>query len=172
LALPHLRAPRAVLEVAMTAAAKPFETRIADLVRRFGTEHEGEAIATWRALGRLLASRDISFTDLGDGIEKLVTGGLAKAQMEQLFDAGYQKGAEDEARKHLVEETVFGRRPDGTQDWEAIALFCQRAKARLETKHHQFIDDMASRMTWGREPSDRQGIYLLSLFRQLGGRVT
>ena len=31
---------------------------------------------------------------------------------------------------------------------------------------------MASRMTWGREPTERQGKYLISLFRQLGGRMT
>jgi hypothetical protein len=151
---------------------KPFETRVADLVRRFGTDFEGEATATWRALNRLLAAHDVTFTDLGNGIEKLATGGLAEAAMKQLFDAGYAKGVEDTERKRLREEAVHGLKPDGSTDWEAVALYCQREKSRLEAKHHQFVDDMASRMTWGREPTDRQGTYLISLFRKLGGRMT
>ena len=69
-------------------------------------------------------------------------------------------------------EAVFGRRFDGSTDWEAIALHVQREKQRLEPKHHQFVDDMASRMTGGgREPTERQGTYLLSLFRKIGGRI-
>ena len=165
-----VRAHGTMLEVSVSA--KTFEQRIADLVRRLGTDHEGEMVATVRALQRSLASQNISCTDLGDGIEKLATGGLAEAEMKRLFDAGYAKGVEDTERKRLAEEAVHGLKPDGSTDWEAIALYCQREKARLEAKHHQFVDDMASRMTWGREPTDRQGTYLISLFRKLGGRMT
>jgi hypothetical protein len=150
------------------ASEKSFEARIADLVRRLGTDFEGEAVATWSALKRLLASCDATYTDLGNAIE---TGGLAEAEMKRLFNAGYQKGVEDTERKRIAQETALGFKPDGSPDWEAIALYCQRQKARLEAKHRQFVDDMASRMTWGREPTERQGIYLLSLFRQLGGRM-
>ena len=153
-------------------SAKTFEQRIADLVRRLGTDQEGEMVATVRALQRSLASQNISCTDLGDGIEKLATGGLAEAEMKRLFDAGYAKGVEDTERKRIAQETVRGLKPDASADWEAIALYCQREKARLETKHHQFVDDMASRMAPGREPTDRQGTYLISLFRKLGGRMT
>jgi hypothetical protein len=167
-----VRAHGAMLEVAVTSSTKPFETRIADLVRRLGTDHEGEAVATWRALKRLLATRDVSFTDLGDGLEKLATGGLEEAEMKRVFDAGYQKGVEDTERKRMTEEAVLGRRFDGSTDWEAIALYCQREKGRVEAKSREFVDDMASRMTWGREPSEKQGKYLLSIFRQLGGRMT
>ena len=127
---------------------KSFETRLADLIRKFGTEFEGEAIATWRALGRLLAARDVSFTDLGDAMEKLATGGLEEAEMQRVFDAGFAKGRLETERKQMEEQAVYGQRPDGSTDWEAIALHCQREKSRLESKHHQFVDDMASRMTW------------------------
>ena len=151
---------------------KPFETRLADLIRKFGTEFEGEAIATWRALGRLLAARDVSFTDLGDAVEKLATGGLEEAEMQRVFDAGFAKGRLETERKQMEGQAVYGQRPNGGVDWEAIALHCQREKSRLESKHHQFVDDMASRMTWGREPTERQGKYLISVFRQLGGRMT
>jgi hypothetical protein len=150
---------------------KPFEARLANLIRMLGSEHEGEVIAAHGALKRLLASRGIGFTDLGDGIEKLATGGLEESEMKRLFKAGYEKGLTDSTRKQAEEQIVYGQRLDGSHDWEAIALYCQHEKARLDAKHHQFIDDMAGRAAWGREPSPRQGAYLISLFRQLGGRV-
>ena len=153
----------------MNAQVKTYEQRIADLIRRLGSDHDGEVTATVHVLKRLLASQSVSFTDLGNAIEKLATGGLAEAQMKQLFDAGYAKGAADAERKRIAQQAAHGLKPDGSTDWEAVALYCQREKSRLEANHHQFIDDMASRMTWGREPTDRQGTYLISLFRKLGG---
>ena len=79
----------------MAAAGKSFEVRIADLVRLLGTESEGEVLNVHGALKRLLASRSVSFTDLGNAIEKLATGGFEAAEMQRLFDAGYQKGLEE-----------------------------------------------------------------------------
>jgi hypothetical protein len=150
---------------------KTFENRIADLVRKFGTEFEAEAIQVWRALKRLLASRNVSFTDLGTAVESLATGGLEEAELKRVFDAGYAKGVADTKRELAQAQAVFGLRSDGSTDWEAIARYCQREKARIDDKHHQFIDDMAGRMAWGREPTDKQGKYLLSLFRGIGGRL-
>jgi hypothetical protein len=168
-----MRPSGTLLEAAIVTAPgeKSFESRIADLVRRFGTDFEGEAVATWRILKRLLASRSVSFTDLGDAIEKLASGGLEEEAMKRIFDAGHAQGVEEAERKHAETQTVFGLNPDGSTDREAIALHCQRERARIEAKHHQFVDDMCSRLTWGREPSDKQGKYLLSLFRQIGGRI-
>jgi hypothetical protein len=150
---------------------KSFETRIADLIRKFGTDFEAEAIATWRALKRLLGANDVTFTDLGNGIEKLATGGLEEAEMKRLFDAGYQKGVADTKREQAEAQAVFGLRPDGSPDWEAMALHCQREKSRIDAKHHQFLDDMAGRLVWRSEPTEKQGKYLLSLFRGIGGRL-
>jgi hypothetical protein len=119
----------------------------------------------------MLASREVTFTDLGDGVEKLATGGLTEEAMKRVFDAGRAQGVEDEAHKQAEAQAVYGLCSDGSTDWEAIALHCQRQRHLIETKHHEFIDDMASRSTWGREPSERQGKYLLSLFRRIGGRI-
>jgi hypothetical protein len=156
----------------MTVAGKSFEVRIADLVRLLGSGSEGEVLNAQGALKRLLASRSVGFTDLGNAIEKLPTGGLADDQMRRVFDAGYQKGLEEAVRKQVEAEGAFGLHPDGSPDWEGIALYCQREKDRLkDDRHRQFVDDMASRMTWSREPTPKQATYLLSLFRQLGGMV-
>jgi hypothetical protein len=153
-------------------SAKSFEARIADLVRLLGSDSEGEVLAAHGALKRHLASHGVTFTDLGNGIERLANGGLADDEMQRLFSAGYQKGLTDATRKQAEELAVYGQRLDGSTDWEAIALFCQREKDRLgKDQQRQFVDDMASRVTWGREPTPKQAQYLLSRFRQLGGRM-
>jgi hypothetical protein len=156
----------------MAAARKSFEVRIADLVRKLGTDFEQEALVAWGALKRLLASQSASFTDLGDAIEKLATGGLADDQMQRVYDAGRAQGHAGAERKHAEAQAAYGLRPDGSPYWERIALCCQREKGRLkEDRHRQFVDDMAARMVWGHQPTEKQGKYLLSLFRQLGGRI-
>jgi hypothetical protein len=165
-----MRASRALLEAA-AMMEKPFESRLADLVRRLGTEFDGEIVATVSALGRLLAAQNITFTDFGDAVEKLATGGLEEEAMRRVFEAGRAKGVEEARREHAVEQAVFGLRSDGSEDWLAIALHLHRQKHRLESKHHQFVDDIASRLSWDREPSDKQGKYLISLFRGIGGRM-
>jgi len=48
----------------------------------------------------------------------------------------------------------------------------QREKHRLDNKHHEFIDDMASRTGYLREPTLKQHKYLHSLFYKLGGKIT
>jgi len=52
-----------------------------------------------------------------------------------------------------------------------VALFVQREKHRLPAQHHEFIDDMASRTVYGREPTPKQHQYLHSLFYKLGGTI-
>ncbi len=148
--------------------SKTFEQRIADLIRRLGTNFDGEKIATVNALERLLASHSVTFNDLGDGIEKLATGGLEEAAMERIYAAARAEGLEEGKRQERA-KSGFGS--EETPEWERIALYCQREKARIEARHHQFIDDMASRFVWGLEPSEKQGKYLLSLFRRIGGRL-
>jgi hypothetical protein len=154
-------------------AEKPLEAKLANLIRRLGTEYDGEALATWRALKRLLASHEASFTDLGDAVEKLASGGLAEAEMKRLFESGRAQGLKEAGREHQEAESALGKRPDGSTDWEALALYCQREIARLrDAKEREFVNDMAARLTFpGREPTEKQAQWLLAIFRRLGGRI-
>ena len=154
-------------------SAKSFETRIADLVRLLGSDSEGEVLAAHAALKRLLASHDVSFTDLGNGIEKLATGGLEQAELERVFEAGRAKGLFEAGRQQAEELAVYGQRLDGSYDWLAIALFCQRENTRLRGDvERKFVNDMAACMSFlGREPREKQAVWLLAIFRRLGGRM-
>ena len=74
-----------------------------------------------------------------------------------------------EAKQH---GTGAFRNTDGALEWTEVALYCQREKQRLPSKHHEFIDDMASRTVYGREPTPKQHQYLRGLFFKLGGKIT
>jgi hypothetical protein len=157
----------------MTAESKTYEQRLAGLVRMLGSDSEGEVLATHCALNRHLASRGVSFTDLGNAIEKLATGGLEQAELERVFEAGRAKGLFEAGRQQAEELAVYGQRLDGSYDWLAIALFCQRENTRLRGDvERAFVNDMAARMSFPeREPTEKQAVWLLAIFRRLGGRM-
>jgi hypothetical protein len=154
---------------------KPLETKIADLVRRLGTDFDNEALAAARALKRLLADNGANFNDLGAAIEKFASGGLEETAMKRILEEGRTQGRAEAQRKHAEAEETFGKFPDGSWNWEGIALFCQRdASGRVRPgAEREFVNDMASRLSFsGREPTEKQAAWLLAIFRRLGGRLT
>jgi hypothetical protein len=148
---------------------------LGDVIRMLMSNKEGEAFAALCAMARKLESYGCSFLDLADHIEN--GGGLSDADKQKINAAieseharGYAEGvAAAESRQH---GTGAFRNTDGTLEWKEVALYVQRQKHRLPDKHHEFIDDMASRTVWDREPTPKQHQYLHSLFFKLGGKIT
>jgi len=93
-----------------------------------------------------------------------------KSEIENARAIGYAEGVKAaEAKQH---GTGAFRNTDGKLERAEVALYCQREKHRLPDKHHEFIDDMASRTVYGREPTPKQYQYLHSLFFKLRGKIT
>ena len=148
----------------MAAAGKSFEVRIADLVRLFGSESEGEVLSVHGALKRLLASRSVGFTDLGNAIEKLATGAVSRRpKCSASTTPGTKRASRNSVRRQADEQAFCGQRLDGTHRLGIDRdLLSTREDASQTPKHHQFVDDMAARMAWSRAPTEKQGKYLLS----------
>jgi hypothetical protein len=125
----------------MTAVENSFGVRIADLVRLLGCRSEGEVLSAHGALKRLLASRGVNFTDLGNAIEKLETGGLEEAEMRRLFDDGYQKCLQDLARRQAEE---FGEPSHSTASARRDASR-RTGSANSSTTWHPSLRGAASR---------------------------
>jgi hypothetical protein len=154
----------------MAAAEKTFESKIADLIRKFGTDFEGEVIAVWTILRRLLATRNVSFTDLGDAVEKLSTGGLEEAEVKRVFDVGYQKGVEDTERKQAELLAARGLNLDGSPNFGAIGAHVRQNLHLVDDKQRDGIADVALRASrWSLSPP--QGGWLLSVFHKMGGKI-
>jgi hypothetical protein len=145
-------------------------------IRMLMSDSQGEALAALCAIARLLESHGQTCHALADHVEN-GGGGLTeeykqkiRAEVENARAIGYAEGvAAAEARQH---GTGAFRNTDGALEWTEIALFLQREKHRLAEKHHEFVDDMASRTVYGREPTPKQHQYMHSLFYKLGGKIT
>ena len=156
------------------ALPRELAAKLAKPIRLLASDSRGEAFAALCAIARLLEAYNQSFHALAEHVEN---GGLTEdykqkvlAEVENARAIGYAEGvAAAEAKQH---GTGAFRNTDGAPEWTEVALYCQRQKHRLPDKHHEFIDDMASRTAFGREPTPRQHQYLHSLFYKLGGKIT
>jgi hypothetical protein len=116
--------------------------------------YPGEIIAAVRALVRTFESAGSDIHALADHVEKPNSASVPEAEMKRPYDPGYSAGVlAAESWHHGVGDF---HNTDGKPDWDAVALFLQRNKRRLDSRHHEFIDDMASRTVWGREPTEKQ----------------
>jgi hypothetical protein len=158
----------------LTARRGDRGSRLGDVIRLLCSNSDGEVVSAVRAMLRLLQSCG---ADIHALVEHVENGGLTedykrevRAQIENARAVGYAEGVKAvEAKQHGI--GAF-RNTDGKLEWTEVALYCQREKHRLDARHHEFVDDMASRTAWGREPTPKQHQYLHSLFFKLGGKIT
>jgi len=159
------------------ALPRELAVKLGKPIRLLASNSQGEAFAALCAIARLLESHGYSFHTLADHVENANGSGLSDAdkqrirsEIENAHAIGYAEGVKAaESKQH---GTGAFRNTDGTLEWTEVARYCQRQKHRLPEKHHEFIDDMASRTVYGREPTPRQHQYLHSLFYKLGGKIT
>jgi hypothetical protein len=157
------------------ALPRELAVKIGKPIRLLASSSRGEAFAALCAIARMLESHGYTFHTLADHVEN--GNGLSeddkkkiRSEIENARALGYAEGVKAaEAKQH---GTGAFRNTDGALEWTEVALYCQREKQRLPSKHHEFIDDMASRTVYGREPTPKQHQYLHSLFFKLGGKLT
>src|SRR5262245_59511930 len=143
-------------------------------IRLLASGSKGDAVTALCAIERLLDSRGQSFHTLAEHVEN--GGGQSDADKQKISAAienaraiAYAEGVKAaESKQH---GTGAFRNTDGTLEWTEVALYCQRQKHRLLEKHHKFIDDMAARTVYGREPTPKQHRFLHFLFFRLGGKI-
>jgi hypothetical protein len=147
--------------------------KLARLLRRLGPgTTDGEVVATVHAMRNLLDKSGTDFHDLTDRIEDPPPNELNEDELAQVYEAARKEAYIDFRRKQEKARQLCGLRPDGSHDLEAIAFFVQQRKKRIDSYWHQFADDMAARTlisNW--KPTEKQEKRLLSLFRQLGGKL-
>jgi hypothetical protein len=148
--------------------------KIARLLRLFGSDFEGEAVNALMAMRRLAASERLSFNDIAILIEnhegEIEEKKFSDADAAVIYAMGVEQGKADAASRGTILPEDFYHE-DGSPRWREIAVWCQERSTRLRPNEQQFIDDMVGRLQWvEREPTAKQGRWLLSIFFQLGGR--
>src|SRR5215471_5240174 len=130
------------------ALPRELAVRIGKPIRLLASNSKGEAFAALCAIARLLESHGYTFHTLADHVEN--GGGLSeddkkkiRNEIENARAIGYAEGVK--AAEEKQHGTGAFRNTDGKLEWTDVALFVQREKHRLPDRHHEFIDDMASR---------------------------
>lgn len=145
------------------------EQKLGYFIRLLASPQDNEVLAAARALTRALKAMGSDIHALAARLDKSGNA-ISEADMKKLFDAGYAAGVA--AAECRYQGAADFNSTDGKPNWDAVALFLQRNKSRLDARHHDFVDDMASRTAWDREPTEKQHKYLHSLFFKLGGKIT
>jgi hypothetical protein len=153
------------------ADAPPFPV---ERVRRLilvslSSDQNGEALNALHALRRLLQVSGSDIHALANSIGPHNGAELSEAEMQKLYDAGYQNGLQAAENKFYGDADFLDQ--SGEPDWHTVAKWCQRHDDRLREKEAQFVADMASRTVY-RQPSEKQEQWLRAIFLRLGGRLT
>jgi hypothetical protein len=134
--------------------------KLEKLVRMLSSDKDGEVIAAAHAIKRTLQS---SGSDIHEFAERLKgkQRSLSEAEMNKIYKAGYQDGKDAGA----VDRGFNNAGPS----WHEMATFCaeHHLAGALSERERQFINDMV-RWCSRREPSEKQGKWLHSIYYKLG----
>jgi hypothetical protein len=130
--------------------------KIQKLIRLLSSPNDGEALAAVHALQRVLREEGTDIHELAARIE-----GLSQAEMQKLFDAGFQKG----------KSVATAAAPDfsnvGPSFYAMASEIKHKGEGRLTLKEAQFVDDM-TRWCARREPSEKQAKWLHAIYCRIG----
>jgi hypothetical protein len=150
----------------MTSVLSPIAGRIAQLIRLLSSDRDGEVIAAARALGRTLHGAGLDVHSLAEQIEK-GSGSFNETEARKLYDAGYEQGYQAGTSANGREGFHDISSPLAT--WHETAHWCQQHSEQLRPREHEFVDQMTAQTLW-REPTERQGRWLKSIYHRLGGK--
>jgi len=129
-------------------ALSPIALKIAKLVPRLATNHDGEVVATVRAIERTLANAGLDLHDLANALER-----------------------EPETRTVIVYRDP---NPSEPKTWRDLAKWCSdHDDGHLKQHERDFINDVVGYLVCDGEPTERQAAWLRALYRKLrkgGGR--
>jgi hypothetical protein len=150
----------------------PIASKLAKLVRMFGTKNLSERAVAWKALIRTLDTFGADFNDLGDRIEHAGNGVLTESEMKEIYSAGIKEGArqvEQKMRSQAGHNTYGTPRFPSASD---MATYCyQRIDDTDNDWEREFITNM---MNWTRRRSlsVKQQDKLEQIYIKLGGKIS
>jgi hypothetical protein len=156
------------------------EKELEDLLKRlskylhlFGSDNGDERAAAFQAMQRSLTEKGLSFSDIRIARENNVIDPMAvekkytEEQAHKIFAQGCAKGAAEEAAKQWAPPEFYDA--DNRPRWYEMARYCKQNERQLRDDwEREFIPNMVARMAV-REPTEKQGRHLLTIFIRLGG---
>src|SRR5262245_45244359 len=153
----------------MAVLAPLLTGKLGRFIRLLGSDQDGEVVAAARALVRTLSSAGADLHALADHVEKTNDTKIPQEEMQRLYNAGFAEGYRV-AEEHMHGNGDF-RNVNGMPSWSEIARFCHHRDYRLSAREREFISSVSAHIEW-REPSEKQGKWLRSIFLRLGGKLS
>jgi hypothetical protein len=117
------------------------------LIPRLATDSEGEMVATVNAICRTLKSSGADLHDLAAAI-------------------GTPSSAKNNQREEPKREKP---KSSPTNKWRDVLDFCMSNLEWMSEREKTFVSDMKGNLDkWG-SPTEKQGAWLMSIYRKLGG---
>lgn len=122
------------------------------LIPRLASDSDGEIVATVNAIARTLKSNGADLHDLAAALEANAKKNNASGSYT------YQEKPKSKPK------------PEPTNKWREVLNFCLENMEWLSEREQKFVSDMDSNlMKWG-SPTEKQGNWLMSIYRKLGGQ--
>jgi hypothetical protein len=132
-----------------TGALASIVPKLAKLIRRLATNHDGEVVATARAIGRTLQSAGLSWHDLAAAVAEPGTSGPASA-------------APPPSWSHPAPDPDVPRSDLACVDW------LLGAPAALRPNEREFLHSIRGRLAGGRALTLRQDEWLTAIYGRAG----
>lgn len=123
-------------------ALAPAVPKIVKLIPRLASNHDGEVIATVRAIERTLKSAGVDLHALARALEK-------------------------EPNEKVV--VIYrDRETDEPNTWSTLSKWCRENDCgALSPKERKFVRDMGARLVCGGEPTEKQAAWLRAIYAKL-----
>jgi hypothetical protein len=124
------------------------------------SDKDGEVVAAAAAIRRTLTNAG---SDIHELAARVKGGKIPESEMKRVYDAGYREGKDSAA-------TAQGFSNTEGPSWHEMATYCvDHDNGRLLPREREFVNDMV-RWCARREPSEKQGRWLHSIWVRLGRR--
>jgi hypothetical protein len=137
------------------------EQKLEKLLKLLTSDKDGEVVAAARAIKRTLNSAGTDIHELAERVKG--GGGLSKAEMQKIYDAGVRDGKDAAAADGKFADV------EGPSYLEMAEFCVEHDNGRLTAKERDFVDDM-TRWCIRREPTEKQARWLHLIWVRLGKR--
>jgi hypothetical protein len=138
------------------------EPQISKLTKMLSSLNDGEVVTAARAILRTLAQEGTDIHELADHVVDIAEGRkLSQADMQRLFDAGFEKG------KRSTEAAPMNFSEVGPSFYQMACEIQNKNDGRLSQRETDFVNDMV-RWCAKREPSEKQAKWLHSIYCRIG----
>lgn len=133
--------------------------RLAKLIPRLATDHDGEVVATVRAIQRTLKAAGMDLHDLAKSLGQ-------EPQVIIRYKEVYREAPQPEQKFHMEEPKL-----SLSEQFDRWAFVFQRMdKGRVSSNEREFIHDIAGNFDGGRRLTHRQEKWLVDIYNRLKAR--